>query len=404
MIADTPSGGFQFEVDGQHTYLMFLAAPRGGLPAEGTLVSTRDVLKLAALELDEDRDRLTAAFFYSREGQPSTALELLSRAPLGLEYSGLAEELIRSLDRARTVLEVRAELRATEAQQRLNTLFFGLPNQLDRLKRDPERAVETIERLLNEYSDVPQVIEAEKSLTDLRRVLRSPGGRPTLEDFVDAYGQDVVSFHLEGHVELFYDFVLEATLPGIAHEDWTPDGAGWSSPTDIASDEDFITRRVPRLVIREPVGVDSGVMVVEFELEEPDVAGPERLLIASALGFHVVLQAPKGDIPGRVLASTRPLKELVADLRSGEGKQLGNKLLEASSLHSHWESGTEKRTGCLLRLELDKRRGRVLVLYDGVELLQSVLTPPGTGPGTYGIELRAREQIRLRSLRVRVKR
>ena len=404
LIADTPSGGFQFEVDGQHTYLMFLAAPRNGLPAEGTLVSTRDVLKLAKLELDEDRARLAAAFFYSREGQPGTALELLNRAPLGLEYSGLGEELMRSLDRARTVLEVRAELRATEAQQRFNTLFFGLPNQLERLKRDPERAVETIERLLSEYSDVPQVIEAEDSLADLRRVLRSPGGRPTLEDFVDAYGQDVVSFHLEGHVELFYDFVLEASLPGIAHEDWTPDGAGWSSPADIASDQDFITRRVPRLVIRDPIGVDSGVLVVEFELEEPDVAGPERLLIASAVGFHVILQAPKGDIPGQILASTRPVKEILADLRSGEGKELSTKILEASSLHSHWESGAKERTGCLLRLELDKRRGRVLVLFDGVELLQSVLNPPGTGPGTYGIELRAREQIRLRSLRVRAKR
>jgi hypothetical protein len=403
-IAETPSGGFQFEVDGQHTYLMFLAAPRGGLPQEGTLVSARDVLKLAGLNLDEDRARLATAFFHAREGQPSTALELLNRAPLGLEYNGLAEELMRSLDRARTVLEVRAELRAKEAQARLNTLFFGLPNQLDRLKRDPELAVETIERLLNEYSDVPQVIDAEESLTELRRVLRSPGGRPTLEDFVAAYGQDVVSFHLEGYVELFYDFVLDASLPGITHEDWTPDGAGWSSPTDIASDQDFITRRVPRLVIRDPIGVDSGVLVVEFEIEEPDVAGPERLLIASAVGFHILLQAPKGAIPGRIMASTRPVKEMLADLRSGEGKQLGTKLLEASSLHSHWKSGAEKRTGCLLRLELDKRRGRVLVLYDGVELLQAVLTSPGTGPGTYGIELRAREQIRLRSLRVRAKR
>ena len=405
VIGGTPTGGFHLDVTGGGSRLMYLAIPKTGLPADSQLVSPQDVLSLASLDLDEDWARLATAFFHAREGNPNLALGLLTSQPLDSEYGAKAAEFLRSLEHARTEYELHQKRRSSEAQLQWNTLFFDMPNQQEMLKNYPERALESIELLLSEYSDVPLIAKSELRLVELREILKAPEGRATLEEFQSAYGEDIVNFHHEGQVELFYDFVLESTLPGISREDWMPDGAGWSAPADFASDEDFARRLVPALVVRKPLEVDAGVTTVEFEIEEPIIAGQERLLIASALGFHVVLSSPKGAAAGRVLAVSKGTPaEALELLRSGAGKRLDNALLEGTKVHPHWGDTNSARVGCLLRLDIDKRRGSVRVLFDGVEVLQSDLSPPGSGAGTYGVKLRSWEEIHLRSLRVRAKR
>jgi len=405
VISAAPTGGFYLDVTGGSSRLMYLAVPKGGLPADAALVSAKDVLDLANLDLDEDWARLATAFFYAREGDANRALDLLTASPLGLEFGPKAAEFLRSLEHARSDFELRQQRRATEAQQQLNTLFFDLPGQIKMLESYPERALDTIELLLSEYGDVPLIANSEDRLSELRERLKAPEGRATLEEFQRAYGYDTVNFHHEGQVELFYDFVLEANLPGISREDWMPDGAGWAGPANFADDADFTSRLVPSLVIRKPLEADTGVTTVEFEIEEPSNAGKERLLVASALGFHVVLSLPKGASAGRILAVTKgSAAKALEELRAGGGRQLDDKLLEGTGLHSHWGESGLKRVGCLLRLDINKRSGSVRVLFDGVEVLQSDLSPPGSGAGTYGIRLRALEQIHLRSLRVRAKR
>jgi hypothetical protein len=107
------------------------------LPADAALVSAKDVLDLANLDLDEDWARLATAFFYAREGDANRALDLLTASPLGLEFGPKAAEFLRSLEHARSDFELRQQRRATEAQQQLNTLFFDLPDQIERLESRP---------------------------------------------------------------------------------------------------------------------------------------------------------------------------------------------------------------------------------------------------------------------------
>ena len=405
LAAPGASGGLVLEVGADATYELYLAAPRGGLPAGARLVSARDVELLAGFDLDAvladpgtvtPADRLTLALFRAREGDEEGALALVAGGEFVPELEALASDLRRRLERSVRALTARREARLLDAQSLLATLYLNEPDGAERLERDPARAMATIRRLRLEFADLAPVAAAAERLDELEARLESPGGKPTLADFEAAFGAGVPRFLDADTVELRYWFE-GTTVPGIALEDWTPDGLNWVAPGDLIDDQDLITRPVPRLILRRPMEVTRGDLVVEFDFAEPAGAATERLVVASVAGFHLALRTAEGALRSELALSTEDLDALVAELRSNP-RSLPGRLLEGDAAYR-------------LRVEVNQQTGRVLVLLaeldprggdvDYRELVQDRLPSPRGRAGSVGVALRAKEALRLTSLWVR---
>ena len=197
-------------------------------------------------------------------------------------------------------------------------------------------------------------------------------------------------------VELRYWF--EGTeVPGFQLEGWTPDGLHWVSPADIVDDQDLVARQAPRLVLRRPMDVTRGDLVVEFDFVEPHGVATERLVLASVAGFHLALRTGEGEARSEWAVSTEGPAEALADLRSNP-ERISGRLLDAG--------GTYR-----LRIEVSQQTGRMLVLMGSLdprgddveyrEIVQDRLSPPRGRLGSAGVSLRAMESLRLSSIWVR---
>ena len=381
-----PAGGIRFTVAKDREYELFLSAPRGGLPRGARLLEAADIEVFGTAELEPARANLARGIFRFREGDLEGAFALLRRPEIDPDWADLCAEYVRSIERGRSV---RAELesrRLDQVRSLLATLYFDEPDRLQRLERDPERALLAIDRLLGEFRDLTLVTVKSAELEAMAQQLRGKGVEPDLAAFEKAFGVGIVRFPGPNSVELYYDFAA-VEVPGLTAGSWSPDGAGWLSPGDIASDADLLGRVAPRLVLRRPIDVDSGAVVCEFEFTEPVSTGDERLVLVSVAGFEFVVRTPARATSSTVLSGTRGAEKLLEDLRAGAGDIVPRALLIGGNTH-------------LLRLELDKRRGRLLVLLDGEEVLHKDLTKPLHKPGSYGLLLRSREQVRLLTIRV----
>ena len=332
----------------------------------------------------------------AREGDEQRALDLISSGSFGPELEALASELRRSLERSQRVHGARRDARLRDARGLLATLYLDEDDGLERLGRDPGRALATIRRLRLEFSDLAPVVEAAGRLEQLEAALTNPGGKPTLADYEAAFGEGVPRFLDGDTVELRYWF--EGTeVPGFQLEGWTPDGLHWVSPADIVDDQDLVARQAPRLVLRRPMDVTRGDLVVEFDFVEPHGVATERLVLASVAGFHLALRTGEGEARSEWAVSTEGPAEALADLRSNP-ERISGRLLDAG--------GTYR-----LRIEVSQQTGRMLVLMGSLdprgddveyrEIVQDRLSPPRGRLGSAGVSLRAMESLRLSSIWVR---
>lgn len=414
-IAPGAAGGMVFEVGADRTYELFLSAPRGGLPRGARLVHPIDLELLAGFDVERvladpgmllDADLLTLALFRAREQDEDAARVLIASRAFGPELEVLAGELRRGLERSASALGARRQVRLADARGLLATLYLDETDAFERLARDPGRALATIRRLQSEFGDLPPVASASAQLSELESRLRNPGGKPVLADFEQAFGAGVANFVGPDKAELHYIFE-GPSVPGFLVEDWTPDGFHWVSPADFVDDQDLITRPAPRLVLRKPMLVAEGDLVVEFDFVEPDFTSSERLVICSVAGFHVALRTAEGSSGSQLAVTTDGLDELVRELRK-RPRAVSGRLLEAGSFYR-------------LRVEVNQQRGRILVMLGQPEaggdeaeagqhgrldaeaivyreLFQGRLDSPMGRPGSAGVSLRASEALRLSSI------
>jgi len=389
ILAPGPEGGMSFAVGKRRVYDLFIEAPRGGLPRGARMLETSDVEAFGTVGLDAETAILARAFFRFREGDLDTAYALLRDQQPAAPWDQLASEIVRSVERTRSARAEAESLRLSQARSLFATLYFDEPDRQDRLRRDPGRAVVAIDRLLVDFSDLELVSSRAAALRALKDELRSPTNTPDLKAFEAAFGEGVASFTGKGTVALDYDFSF-GEWHGFAPGAWQPDGVGWLSPGDIASDADLLKRDSPRLVLRRPLDIDSGPVTCLFRFTEPPSTGDERLIVASAAGFSFIVRTPAGSSSSTVIAGVRGEDKLLSDLRSGGGDSVPRALLVGGTTHE-------------LELEFDKRRGQLAVRIDGQEVLQKDLTSPLSldKPGSYGLNLRAREQVRLLTVAVR---
>jgi hypothetical protein len=399
------SEGLIFEVAADRSYELFVSAPRAGLPPGARLLHLRDVELFAGFDVEGvitgrskvlEADRLALALFRVREGDDARALALLGTRTFGAELEGLASELRRGLERRASLQGAREELRLRDARGLLATLYLDEADGAQRLRRDPGRALATITRLRSEFADLDVVVDVAERLDQLQAELESPGGKPTLEDFEQAFGAGVPRFLGSDQVELQYFF--EGTeVPGFLLEDWTPDGLNWVSPGDIVDDQDLITRPTPRLVLRRPLDVTRGDLVAELDFTEPFGAGTERLVVVSVAGFHLAVRTAEGAGRSEVAASTTGLDQLMADLRSSPETVSGRLLSAGGSYRLRVEVNQQNGRILALLAERDPRRGE----FEYREILQDKLVSPRGRAGSAGVSLRARESIQLSSLWLR---
>lgn len=382
-----PTATLSFVVGTDREYEMFLAAPPSGLPQGAQLLNPNDVLRLGTQTMAPAQAVAARALFLFREGDTSNAQAALRAVDPMSPYGSIAAEHLRGIERQRSVMSEIAVRRQSQARSLLASLYFDEPDRMARLERDPTRALTNIGRLLSEFGDVELVASKASELKNLERQLRSPRAVVTQADVESVFGAGNVKLPKQGGVELSLDFA-KVEVVGVDRGDWEPDGAGWLSPGDIASDDDLFQRDNPRWVLRPPFDSDSGLVVVEFDFFEPSSTGIERLVVFSALGFDVVVQTEASGKQSKFDAGVKGADHLLEDLRSGGGTSRDEGLLRPGMEHT-------------LRMEVEKRRGRLRVLLDGEELLDRALTSPLGRPGSYGVTLVAREQIRLLELRAK---
>lgn len=380
-----PAASLTFLVAADREYELFLAAPLGGLPDGARMVQAEDVLRLGLPGLSANEVAAARAIFLFREGDVASAQSSLRTVEPASPFGPLAAEHLRGIERQRSVMSEIAARRREQARSLLASLYFEEPDRMARLERDPTRALATIGRLLSEFGDLDVVASKASELKTLERELRAPRGKVTRADFEEVFGADSVTVFEPGRVVLELSFEA-VEVEGVDRGDWTPDGVGWLSPGDIASDDDLFAREDPRWVLRPPFDADSGAVTVDFEFREPLSTSVERLVVFSALGYDVVVRTDANATVSRVDAGVRGAERLLADLRGGSGDTVARNLLEAGAEH-------------VLRMVVDKRRGRLRVLLDGVELLDRAMTSPLGRPGSYGVTLAAWEQVRLLGLR-----
>ena len=375
-----------FSVGGGAEYELFLAAPAAGLPPGARMLQAADVLGLGLERLAPGSRQAARALFLFREGDLESAREALAAVAAEGPLGRVAAEHLRGLERQRSVaseLEVR---RREQAAGLLASLYLDAPDRMARLERDPTRALARIGRLLSEFGDLEVVAARASELKALERDLRSPRAGTRLEDFEAVFGDGNVALgDEEVRLEVRFDGL---TAVGIERGDWTPDGVGWLSPGDLASDDDMFARDNPRWVLRPPFDADSGPVAVEFVFVEPQNTGAERVVVATALGYDVVVRTDSNAEVSWVGVGARGAERLLVDVRDGTGERFERALLEPGERHE-------------LEMVVDKRRGRLRVILDGQELVDRALTSPLGRTGSYGVTLAAREQVRLLALRAR---
>jgi hypothetical protein len=295
-------------------------------------------------------DRLTLAAYRFYEDRFDDARAMLRGGPVpedGVQGEIQADLLKRVFDSIE-VDQAQLQERQAIADDLLARIDQG--NQA----RAPSAVQHRVERLINEYADLPQVRERLSELRALSRQLRQHE-RPTEEVRIRRiYDPNELSFPSSREVVMAFDF---GSLRRGAWQrgDWIYDGAGWARTDKVQRWEELAEQRGPRLFLNEPLDPDS--LQVDFTFEQT-WEGPPQLVLISVGGFHVAFCG--SGLPGeqhepRYLIGTGALEEFVEQIRGGEGTP-DDQLIRRDETHtvrlSVYRPGG---SGSRLKLEFDGR-------------------------------------------------
>ncbi len=337
-----------------------------------------DFAGLTALEELTAEQRLAFAAFALHDNRLEDARvalrpDLFLDGPLAALETDLEGRVFDSIEGKKRVLESRVE----EARGHLALVF-----DRDRQGRSRSNVIVRINRLIDDYSDIPDVRDRLVELRSLRDELRARPTRTVEERLRTDYGPTSLAFPRLGRVEL--DFAFQSKNVGSwQHGDWRFDGAGWLNGHETHGWASFAEQRSPRLILTEPLDASKFDLRVEFDEYE----GPPQLVVVSIAGFHVALAGP--GLPGsgqrsRVLAGTGDFDDFLAGLRKGEGTVVPS-LLRSNESH-------------VLELSGYRAGGRLSVVFDG-RVLEEVRRRVPADPNV-SVDIRAWEPIRLRRVRL----
>ncbi len=364
---DPLNRGFSLALDGGRNPPLAL---RAGVPIDGVTVVGADMIEsLAGFGATPD-DRLLRVLFRLREGDPIGARDALDAGALPRD-----EPLVTDAERrVQLLLDVRRD--AIEEQQERARDRYHLALREGREGTEPERLARRIERLLRDDASflTQEEVQELRRLRDERLAELQPPV-PSLEDLMRPNALDNLS---NGRVKLRYDF-SSLRAGGFDTGTWIQEGKGVVSTRPALSDEDFLSRAAPNLVLREPIHVDGQGDIVDLRLRfQPKSDARPDLLLVSVCGFHVVTVPGRDGRPSRVLVETGDPAAVVAKARAGEEKQLPPR------------GGQEFE----LRIVVTRSRGIATVELDGKKL-DSVSRPVRIESGNRLIAVRSFEPLRL---------
>ncbi len=335
---------------------------------------------------DSNAEQLLRAVFLFYEREVVEADRLLR----GIE--GLSgEELAIATDlrlRITESFEAQAEVRKTREE---DARFYLKRTGEEQATHSPERTLETIDLLLEEYGDVREVRDERQRLLELRGrlrnvVRRTVDARDERNAFGAAFRIDDVTFPAFDRVRLAFPFD-RARVGSWSSGDWTFDGLAWNLTANTADWEAFESQVGPSLVLLEPLEIDTGSLEVAFRIEQPYETGPPQLVVLSVAGFHIGLRGSglPGDKRGAGwLVGTEGFEKLVGRLRAGEGRAVPQ-LLQQGATHE-------------IVVRATRGTGRLVLELDGHEIGKVAKTAPD--PGDRRVMVRAWDPVRL--LRVEV--
>jgi hypothetical protein len=364
---DPLNRGFSLALDGGRNPPLAL---RAGVPVEGVTVVGADTIEALAGFAATPDDRLLRVLFRLREGDPSGARDALDSGALPRD-----EPLVTDAERrVQQALDVRRDA-ITEQQERARDRYH-LALREGREGTDPERLARHVERLLREdasFLTQEEVQELRRLRDDRLAELQPP--TPSLEDLMRPNALEKLP---SGRVKLRYDF-SSLRLGGFDTGTWIQEGKGVVSTRPALSDEEFVSRAAPNLVLREPLHVQGQGDAVDVRLTfQPKPDARPDLLLVSVCGFHVVTIPGRDGRPARVVVETGDPSSVVAKARALEEKQLTPR------------GGQEFE----LRIQVTRSRGIATVELDGKQLA-SVQRPVRTESGNRLVAVRSFEPLRL---------
>jgi len=331
---------------------LYLRQPPTGTTQPGDVLRSEQLERFYA-EVDAELsevERLTLAAFRFYEGRFDDARAMLRGGPVpedGVQGEIQADLLKRVFD-SLEVDQAQLQERAALADDLLARIDKG--NQA----RAPSAVRQRVERLINEYADLPRVRERLPELRALSRKLRQQE-RPSEETRIRRiYDPTELSFPSSREVVMTFDF--ESLRRGAWQRgDWIFDGAGWARTDKVQRWEELANQRGPRLFLNDPL--DPGSLQVDFTFEQ-SWPGPPQLVLISVGGFHVAFCG--SGLPGeqhepRYLIGSGDLEEFVERIRGGEGTT-DDRLIQRDATHtvrlSVYRPGG---SGSRLKLEFDGR-------------------------------------------------
>ncbi len=341
------------------------------------LLSTDDVLRVAGFDasdpesIESAKDRQRVAAFLYREGRTNSAWSVLgfgepSRDPADRAFvANLVEDVRARLD----VAAENREARQAEALSRLNAL-----RRRRGWSHDRERTLEQVTQLLAGWADVLGADEA-RELREMRAELRggasSTGGEQELREL---FGPDALEVSALGRARLEYHFTA-SEAGAWQRGDWKADGRGWTSPGGDSPLDPADADKGPRLLLREPLDLESGRFVVDLLLEH---VSPGTLLGVSAAGFQVLARSdPAG---GRIAVVTGTAEDAAGELASGGGVAFRG-----------FARGEQHR----LRLSVNQSRGHAILSLDGVQLLERHSPSPKGQARSRSVSIQTADTVRL---------
>jgi serine/threonine-protein kinase len=314
-------------------------------------------------ELGSDQ-RLTLAAFRLHDGRASDAERVLLAAPPG--ESELARALGAHLAAriARTLEQGQALAGAREAEAR--RLLEDVTREEFR-RHSPRVAQARVNRLLEEFGDLPLIKQKRGELLRLRAGLEESAPRDAERELALAFAPDSLELASHARVRLGYRFE-EGRLGAWQAGDWVFDGLGMvlgpSQP--ILGWDQLVAEHGLRLILRTPLVPDAFELRLRFEALQGETPG--RLLWINAAGFQIALgsaELPGGNGSARYLVGTEEATLFLQRLMAGEGRRAEPVLVP----------GTAPRE---LVIRGQRRSGRGEVTLDGVSLgtLTGLRAPP----------------------------
>ena len=321
---------------------------------------------------------LAVALLRYRDGEYETARLAVNawELPDGDDPRSLATDLRVRVTDAVEDLEQRRGRRREEA-----TRLLALATDPTRIEQEATSVGMWIDELLGRYEDLPEVKARRPELLAIRDSLRKRNGRAGEAELDEVFGPTRITLPDATHVRMEFDFQAEE-VGAWRRGDWVFDNLGWVPNAGVDELDELPRQKGPSLVLEAPLDIDAGPFDLTLRVERPAGAGPHRLLLISAAGFHVALIGPRfgGDSgESRLVVHTGTIEELIAAIRRGEGERVGP-LFVAGRTHE-------------VTLTLNRRSGRLKILLDGRQLARPY--PPRPDPDVRSIMVRSWDRTRL---------